>query len=250
MWRSMNGQRNCKVAFTAKVAGKVVRVVSSQRMRDFLKDYLTDEREDFTITITQEDIEREREETPQTEGAPAATGDRHRETLALLRKLTASLLRHDTLLFHGSCIAVDGRGYLFGAPSGTGKSTHTRLWREMLGDRTLMVNDDKPFLQITDNGVIAYGTPWNGSHKLSTNIAVPLKAICLLSQGADNHIEPMTGEEAFPLLLEQTYRPNDGEDMARTLSLVQRLGKRVALYSLTCNMEAEAARIAYNGVNA
>ena len=51
-----------------------------------------------------------------------------------------------------------------------------------------MVNDDKPLLQITKNGVIAYGTPWDGKHHLSSNIAVPLKAICILTRASENHI--------------------------------------------------------------
>ena len=100
------------------------------------------------------------------------------------------MISYDTILFHGSVIAVDGIGYLFTAKSGTGKSTHTRLWREYFGDRAAMVNDDKPLLKITDSSVIAYGTPYNGKHRLGTNISVPLKAICILTRAADNHIEP------------------------------------------------------------
>jgi serine kinase of HPr protein (carbohydrate metabolism regulator) len=57
---------------------------------------------------------------------------------------------YDTFLFHGSAIAVDGVGYLFTAKSGTGKSTHARLWRELLGARAVMVNDDKPLLRVTE----------------------------------------------------------------------------------------------------
>ncbi len=59
------------------------------------------------------------------------------------RKLAESLLEYGVLLFHGSSVAVDGFGYIFAAQSGTGKSTHARLWRELLGERAVMVNDDK-----------------------------------------------------------------------------------------------------------
>lgn len=66
------------------------------------------------------------------------------ETLAVYRKIVTRLVFSDILLIHGSAIAVDGKAYLFTAPSGTGKSTHTRMWREYFKDRAVMVNDDKP----------------------------------------------------------------------------------------------------------
>ena len=106
--------------------------------------------------------------------------DDYLETLAVCRKIAERMPEHNTFLFYGSCIAVDGAGYVFTAKSGTGKSTHTRLWRELLDNRATMVNDDKPLIRIADDDAIIYGTPWDGKHPLSHNIAVPLKAICIL----------------------------------------------------------------------
>ena len=83
---------------------------------------------------------------------------------------------------------MDGAAYLFTAPSGTGKSTHTRLWREVFGDRVWMINDDKPMLRISENLVTAYGTPWNGKHHISRNASAPLKAIVQLNRGKENII--------------------------------------------------------------
>jgi len=146
-------------------------------------------------------------------------------------------------------IAVDGVGYMFTAKSGTGKSTHARLWREQFGDRAVMINDDKPLLKITDAGVIAYGTPWNGKHHLDTNTSVPLKAICILCRGETNRIEPVGKKEAYPLLCQQSNRAADPEGMLRTLKLIESLSGSVALYRLTCNMDPEAALVAYQGMN-
>ena len=84
--------------------------------------------------------------------------DDYLETLAVCRKIAERMPEYDTFLFHGSCIAVDGVGYLFTAKSGTGKSTHTRLWRELLDNRATMVNDDKPLIRIADDGLVIYGT--------------------------------------------------------------------------------------------
>ena len=205
------------------------------------------------IRITQSDIDFEREKSAREdikESIPIRRfSDAYLETLAVYRKIADCLLSCDTLLFHGSVIAVDGEGYLFTAKSGTGKSTHTRLWREYFGERAVMVNDDKPLLHITDSGVTAYGTPWDGKHRLSTNIAVPLKGICILTRNAKNHIEPVEPHAVYPLIVQQTNRSLSADRMKHTLSLIDRMLHVVPVYRLGCNMDIEAARVAYEGMN-
>ena len=156
---------------------------------------------------------------------------------------------YNTFLFHGSAIAVDDKAYLFTAKSGTGKSTHTRLWREYFGERALMVNDDKPLLKVTEDGVRVYGTPWDGKHRLSNNVSVPLKAICILTRDEVNHIEEISLEEAYQMLLQQTYRPSDKGAVIQTLKLLDLLKEHVKFYRLGCNMESDAAKVAYFGMN-
>lgn len=205
------------------------------------------------IRITQSDIDFEREKSAREdikEGIPIRHfSDAYLETLAVYRKIADRLLSCDTLLFHGSVIAVDGEGYLFTAKSGTGKSTHTRLWREYFGERAVMVNDDKPLLRITDSGVTAYGTPWDGKHRLSTNTAVPLKGICILARDTTNHIEPVEPHAVYPLIVQQTNRSLSADGMKQTLSLIDRMLHVVPVYRLGCNMDIEAARVAYEGMN-
>jgi len=205
------------------------------------------------IRITQSDIDFEREKSAREdikEGIPIRQfSDAYLETLAVYRKIADHLLSCDTLLFHGSVIAVDGIGYLFTAKSGTGKSTHTRLWREYFGERAVMINDDKPLLHITDSGVTAYGTPWDGKHRLSTNIAVPLKGICILTRDTINHIEPAGPRAVYPLIVQQTNRSLSADGMKQTLSLIDRMLNVVPVYRLGVNMDIEAARVAYEGMN-
>lgn len=204
------------------------------------------------MTITQADIDVEREKSARedaVEGIPTRQySDRYLEELAVYRKIAEKMLDYDTILFHGSVVAVDGIGYLFTAKSGTGKSTHTYLWREYFGTRAVMVNDDKPLLHISENGVIAYGTPYNGKHRLGANISVPLKAICILTRASDNHIEPITREQAYTMLLQQVYRPADMLKMTETLALVDRLADSIKLYQLGCNMDISAAKVAFEGM--
>ena len=205
------------------------------------------------IRITQSDIDFEREKSAGEdikEGIPIRHfSDAYLETLAVYRKIADCLLSCNTLLFHGSVIAVDGEVYLFTAKSGTGKSTHTRLWREYFGERAVMVNDDKPLLRITDSGVTAYGTPWDGKHRLSTNTAVPLKGICILARDTTNHIEPVETHAVYPLIVQQTNRSLSADGMKQTLSLIDRMLNVVPVYRLGCNMDIEAARVAYEGMN-
>ena len=237
-----------------KIAGKVIKISSLHKeVHSLCGEYSTTESPDFTVSIFPEDISFEREKSAREDMLEGHEirhfQDAYLETLAVYRKIAAKLLDDDILLFHGSAIAVDGVGYLFTAKSGTGKSTHTRLWREMLGERAVMVNDDKPLLRISDGGVTVYGTPWDGKHRLSTNIAVPLKAICILERGEQNRITPITKREALPMLLQQSYRPNDDVSMTKTVTLVDGLGTSVALYRLQCNMEPRAAEISYKAMS-
>lgn len=207
---------------------------------------------DFTVETTQDDIAFERNRSARedlAEGfAERQYTDRYLELLAVYRKIAEKMPDYQTVLFHGSCVSVDGEAYLFTAKSGTGKSTHTALWRKLLGEKAVMVNDDKPLIQIRDGQATVFGTPWDGKHHLSQNISVPLKAICILQRAADNFVEEITVPKAYPMLLQQVYRPLEGVALQKTLNLVDTLARSVRLWRLGCNMELAAAEIAYRAM--
>ena len=172
------------------------------------------------------------------------------ETLAVYRKIATHAVSRGMFLFHCSAISLDGTAYAFTAKSGTGKSTHTALWRKMFGDRAVMINDDKPIIGVRDGVATVYGTPWNGKHGLGKNVAVPLKAICFLSRGAENRIRKVADKGAIMLrLLNQTFRPTDAGALKRTLELLDELFSCVEFYALECNMDDEAALVSFNGMN-
>ena len=154
------------------------------------------------------------------------------------------------LLFHGSAVAVDGVAYLFIAKSGTGKSTHTRLWREMLGERAVMVNDDKPFLRVTAEEILVYGSPWNGKHRLGRNTIVPLRSICILERGAQNRIERISAGKVLPALLQQSNRPANAAMVPKYMELLDAVASRVDFYRMQCNIEMEAASISFRTMSA
>ena len=225
-------------------AGKIVEVNSlHEKVHEYCDSYRTTVPADFIVTTTQEDIEFER-----SRSEISASPDDYLEELAVYRKIAEKMPEYDTILFHGSVIAVDGAAYMFTAASGTGKSTHAALWRKLFGERAVMVNDDKPLLHIGDV-VTAYGTPYDGKHKLSNKIAVPLKAICILTRSGDNHIERITTAEAYPMLIQQSYRSPDAAVMQKTLTLIDKMSSKVKLYRLGCNMDISAAQVSYDGMN-
>ncbi len=237
-----------------KIAGHVIKITSlHEEVHRLCGEYALNEAAEFSVRTSQADIAYERIRSASEDRKEGHLvrkyTDGYLETLAVYRKIAGKMTDFDTILFHGSAVAVDGIGYLFTAKSGTGKSTHTRLWRELFGERAVMVNDDKPLIRVTVDGVTVYGTPWDGKHRLSTNTGVPLKAVCLLERGAQNRIVPITKRDAYPMLMQQSFRPDDAAAMMKTMALVDRLGSAVSLFRLECNMEPEAARTAYLGMN-
>lgn len=240
--------------FMIKVAGRVAAVTAMyETSKQYCEDYLCEEKPDFSVEITATDLALERAKSIKTSLAEGrddtAISDSQLELTAIQRKIAEQLFAYNTIVFHGSAVAVDGAAYLFTAKSGTGKSTHTRLWRKLLGERAVMVNDDKPFLHMTDEGVMACGSPWNGKHHLGSNICVPLKAICILERGEENQICRIKAEDALTMLMQQSNRPMQAKWMPKYLELMDKLAGNVAFYRLHCNMDLDAAQVAYEGMS-
>jgi hypothetical protein len=119
----------------------------------------------------------------------------------------------------------------------------------MLGDRAVMVNDDKPFVSVSQDGkIIVHGSPWNGKHKLGANISVPLDAICILERGQTNEIKQIPASAAIIMLIQQSSRPQNPALMPKYLELLDRVAQGVKFYRLACNMDPEAARVSFEGM--
>lgn len=238
---------------TYKIADRVIEISSLyEEVQLLCKDYRFVGEAEIPVRITAADIEFERRKSAredELEGIPVRSfSESYLETLAVYRKIAEKMLDYDTILFHGSAVALDGEAVLFTAKSGTGKSTHTRLWREAFGERVVMVNDDKPLLRIGDGHVWVYGTPWDGKHHLSTNCMVPLRAICILERGEHNRVDPVEPGEILPMLLQQSHRPENSAAMMQYLQLLDRMTETLSFYRLKCNMDPEAAQVCRRGI--
>lgn len=235
--------------FTVCLAGINVAITSLfDEVYDFCRDYLTDAPADMSVSVTAEDIFNEKIKNireAQLEGLPVVDyPDSYLETLAVYRKIVTKMLDFDTFLMHGAVVAVGDKAWLFTAPSGTGKTTHINLWLNNIPG-SYVVNGDKPLIHIGDECTV-YGTPWAGKEGMNRNTGVKLCGIVVLNRGAENHIEKVPMTQILPVLIQQSYRPKERVELEKTLSLLSRMGKKIPMYQLYCNMNSDAALTAYN----
>lgn len=195
---------------------------------------------DYVISVSDEEIQKEN-----IDGGNWTNS--YLESLAVYRKICELLLDQDIVLFHCSALEMRGKALLFTAASGTGKSTHTRLWREHFGDEVTMVNDDKPLLAIRDDKVYVYGTPYGGKDNIQTNTHAKVAGIFILHQAKENTLKKVPFTEAYPMLLNQTYRKKDAQGMIKTMDLVSKLSC-IPTYELGCTISDEAVQLVYHEI--
>ena len=221
--------------------------VNFKRTLAVCKNFVYDgeEKSEFTAKITKEDIDYERDSMQDD----TTFSNAYLEGLALFRKLCDYLLdKGDGMIFHCSALAVDNKAYLFTAPSGTGKSTHARLWREYLGDKVVMINDDKPIIRFIGDKAYVYGTPWQGKHNLGVNGRAEIEAVIEVKRAKENSVIEIPKEKMIVTVLNQTLRPKEADRMMNVLALTDKLLRGVKTYRLYCNTDIDAARVCYNAV--
>ncbi len=210
------------------------------RVYSFFKGYETEEQAEYDINITKEMVD-EAEEF----GSVSM-----RQILLVLKYVSRYLLENKSgILFHSSAIDVGVKGVLFPALSGTGKSTHARLWVIVFADEVSYVNDDKPFARLEGEKFFVYGSPWNGKHRLSNNKKVEIKAICFLKRGEVDRVEPITPNEAIKLFFLQTIVPEEVNLKLKLFAILDKMMRNVKLYTIYCTDSDESAKIIRKGIN-
>lgn len=209
--------------------------------------YLSDRVPEYMITVSRHDLHLEQElldiEADEEGLKRRKFSDMFLERSVIQRRVAELLIPKNVILMHGSTVAVDRKAYLFTAACGTGKSTHTRLWREEFGDRAVMVNDDKPFLRFEADGVYAYGSPWTGKHGLGNHVRFPLNGICILRRGQENVIRRAENRNLMDFIRHQCFLAEEAPE------LVQELVRRVPVWEMECTKDQIAARVAFDAMS-
>lgn len=157
-------------------------------------------------------------------------------------------LKHNKMVLHGSSIIAEGKAIIFSAPSETGKSTHTGLWKKYYPD-TILLNDDTPVVGKKDNKFLAWGSPWSGKTEINENKSAPLAAVVFLNRGEKNSIERLSFNEALSYLMGQARKIPVKEDMEKVFSICFALAKGVPVYKLYCNISREAVETVRKELN-
>lgn len=173
------------------------------------------------------------------------------DSMARILMSQAAVTMQGFMLHSSAVVAGDGGAYLFMGESGTGKSTHTRLWRETFADAWLL-NDDLPIIRLMPDGTPrVFGTPWSGKTPCWRDESAPLRALVRLEQAAENEYTPLTDIEALVAILPgvsviTVCRPLYDAACQTMLSVIP----QVAVGRLRCRPDHDAARISRESTSA
>jgi hypothetical protein len=175
--------------------------------------------------------------------------DGYIENICLYRSLCCQIPLFNRMLLHCAVLEYEGKAYAFLGRSGTGKSTHTRLWKKYLGSPK-MVNGDKPILEWVEDGFIAHGTPWRGKESWGERTSAPLYGLCFLEQAKENSIRKLSPAEVSSRLFGQILLPEEEENVISTLELADKLIATTPAYLLKCDISKEAVKLSFEAMTA
>ena len=213
------------------------------KLTSISKEFLTNnQNSDIVINITQEQIDRELANT-QNSVLPSFC-----EVACACRAFCNEIWKYNAILFHSSVVEVNHRAVAFTAQSGTGKTTHTLLWKELLGDDLTIINGDKPIVRLLNDILYVYGTPWKGKESFGINAKSKLTDICFIERDTVNSVEKFKKENAVDRIFNQILLPKDASGLKKTLELVDLLLSKCNLWIIRCNTDISAAETAYNTI--
>ncbi|MCD8380488.1 MAG: hypothetical protein LUC95_09295 [Lachnospiraceae bacterium] len=249
--------------FSLELADIPIEVTSRYNYcRWFCRDYLTDKEPVFSVFAGEDRMAEMREYDADIE-------EIFLERDAIYSAIASKLPYFRRVILHGACISWRGKGYLFTAASGTGKSTHIGLWKQYLGADVDIVNGDKPIFhimgpneggesekehgkRINSGGVsiMAYDTPWCGKEGWNRKHSAPMAAICFLRRSEDglNRIRRVEPDEAIPLMLRQMFHPYEPEATGLMMEMLDQMLETLPLYLLECDISEDAVRCSFEAL--
>ena len=234
-----------KDEFFIKIAALTVKISAAYPLsRELCRDFITEavQNPDITASVSEEKINYE------LNNAKEKSTPEYAEFLCIYRIIAEQLPLFNCFVFHGAAISYKDRGYLFTAPSGTGKSTHIRLWRKFIGNDVDIINGDKPIIKVNDGKISVCSTPWAGKENWKKNRLLPLDAITVLTRSEAPFIEPLSPDMCLSRIMNQIYMPKTPEALAKTLELINSMLSGVPVYRLGCDISEESVRVAFEGI--
>ncbi len=153
-----------------------------------------------------------------------------------------AVLNHDACVLHGVVMEYEGKGILVTAPSGTGKTTHTRMWRDH--KNALIINGDRCLCRKMGGRWYAYGMPWSGSSGEYINRKVPISCIVSLKRGDTNHAEPMSVFDGTIYLMQRIFAPVwQGDLQTKGFDLCEELASEIPMLEFFCRPELESVEV-------
>ena len=226
------------VNFKIEIADIVVEINAfNETTLKYCSDFLTDKESNYIITMTKEDLENEKHINE--DGKVYA----NEEISALYRKIADLFVEQDILVMHGSSFKVDDNAFIVTARSGVGKSTHVNLLKQYLGDRFSYINDDKPLLEVKDDKLTLFSSPWNGKERRGSNTCAPLKSVIFLTRGDNTYKKLDNKNDVYFRLLSQIYLPRDKSKREKALKLIDMLLKKLNFYEINVNMDISSAQM-------
>lgn len=160
----------------------------------------------------------------------------------LNRMVIYSMIRQSVLTFHGVLMEYQGKGIIISAPSGTGKTTHARLWRDHKG--VLIINGDNACCYRENEQWTGFGIPWCGTSGESVNRSVPIKALVILDRGEQNQVRQLSLYEAFKECLPMLHTPTwDADVLDQALTLLDEFLDEIPVIGLKCRPDAESVDV-------
>jgi hypothetical protein len=158
-----------------------------------------------------------------------------------------TVVHQQTIKLHASVIAKNGKALVFLGRSGTGKSTHSRLWLEHV-QGSFLLNDDEPIIKLMQNGTIrVFGTPWSGSTHCYLNTSAEVTAFVLLRQQHENKLTKLHGIDAFGSLFQSVaLLRSDKECREKICALIGTILDKVPIYRLDNRPDIEAVQLSEN----
>lgn len=151
------------------------------------------------------------------------------------------LVEENALVLHSAYIISDGRGIVFTAPSGTGKSTQADLWHRYAGAE--IINGDRSILwwNPEKERFDICGLPFCGSSGINKNISAPLSTVVFLSQAKANHAEICSDSESIRKMFgEMSVNQWNPRAVQKSLELIRKIAESVLMVKLECNMKPDA----------